>query len=313
MTPEAGETSTRSFLRQLKVAAHPDSYENDYLGGVKTFDREANRYGRNYSYANDFNNQRPTWPLANPELNVNTGATDESFVAVDAVGMGAPMHYRVVDTKTREYVTRQMHQEDAEQIAHELNQVKFMALQESGPTRKHFQATANIVRAIEDPKRRQEFADHHAALFATQNPRFDHAKWHAACGTQHVKVEQRNEAKIPSTALQEGLFQPLNPKYLDALNKSITHARNFTMDGGKYQSTNTDITAMAAFKATTLLQERSKAKFEDKPLTEQDAVRSRQSKANPRPNQSRLERLVTGASSDKEFLNEMNSRSLLPK
>ena len=69
MTPEACETSTRGFLKQLKVAAHPDPYGNDYLGGVKAYDREANRHGYNYSYKNDFNNQRPVWPLANPSLN----------------------------------------------------------------------------------------------------------------------------------------------------------------------------------------------------------------------------------------------------
>ena len=53
------------------------------------------------------------------------------------------------------------------------------------PTRKDFRDVANTVRAIEDPKKRQEFADHHADIFSKQNPRFDHSKWHAACGTLH--------------------------------------------------------------------------------------------------------------------------------
>ena len=52
-------------------------------------------------------------------------------------------------------------------------------------TRKHFQDVANTVRAIEDPSKRQEFANHHASIFASQNPRFDHARFHAACGTRH--------------------------------------------------------------------------------------------------------------------------------
>jgi hypothetical protein len=76
-----------------------DGFSADHY---KAFDREKNRYGYNYSAKNDFNNQKPEWPLANPELNVNSGATDESrvFEAVDAVGMGAFTHYRVLNKLT---------------------------------------------------------------------------------------------------------------------------------------------------------------------------------------------------------------------
>jgi hypothetical protein len=123
MTPLPGETSTKSFLKKLTVAQYADPYGNDYLGGVKAFDREANRYGYNYSAKNDFNNQKPEWPLANPSLNVNTGRTDESrvFEAIDAVGLGALIHWRVLNTLTGEYVTKQVHKEDATRIARDLN------------------------------------------------------------------------------------------------------------------------------------------------------------------------------------------------
>jgi hypothetical protein len=50
-------------------------------------------------------------------------------------------------------------------------------------TRKHFREVANTVRAIEHPGVRQEYADHHASIFARSNPRFSHEKFHAACGT----------------------------------------------------------------------------------------------------------------------------------
>jgi hypothetical protein len=92
----------------------------------------------------------------------------------------------------------------------------------------------------------------------------------------------------------------------------MTYQQDFTMDGGKYQSTDTSITAMADFRATALLQERNKQKFEGKTgMTEQDAVRSRQAKANPRPNQARIEKLESGISSDADFLNGINTRSLI--
>lgn len=52
-------------------------------------------------------------------------------------------------------------------------------------TRKDFKATADIVKMIKDPETRQSVANAHAQEFAKGNPRFDHAKFHAACGTKH--------------------------------------------------------------------------------------------------------------------------------
>lgn len=58
-------------------------------------------------------------------------------------------------------------------------------LDESYPTKKHFIQVAKIISQIADPKARQQMANDRGAEFAAQNPRFDHARWHAACGTQH--------------------------------------------------------------------------------------------------------------------------------
>lgn len=52
-------------------------------------------------------------------------------------------------------------------------------------SRKHFQAVAATIKAISDPEKRQEHADMHAETFAHLNKRFDHAKFHAACGTKY--------------------------------------------------------------------------------------------------------------------------------
>lgn len=121
MTPRAGEHAIKEFLRKLEVAKHPDPFGNDGYSAdkYKAFDREANRYGRNYSYKNDYNNQTPSRPLANPTLNVDTG--NKAFEAVDSVGMGVPMHFRVVNKLTNEYVTKPIHKEEALQIASDLN------------------------------------------------------------------------------------------------------------------------------------------------------------------------------------------------
>jgi hypothetical protein len=76
-------------------------------------------------------------------------------------------------------------------------------LDEGYPTRKHFQAVANTVRAIADPAKRQQMADHHADLFSKMNPRFDHERFHAAAGTKTKKMISRNEDKSSKSFCRE--------------------------------------------------------------------------------------------------------------
>lgn len=52
-------------------------------------------------------------------------------------------------------------------------------------TRKHFQQVADIIKAHPDAEKRKELAHHHAAIFAKQNPRFDHKKFFAAAGVPY--------------------------------------------------------------------------------------------------------------------------------
>ena len=48
------------------------------------------------------------------------------------------------------------------------------------PTRKHFQQVADVIRTHPDAAKRKELAAHHAGIFKTQNPRFDHKRFYAA-------------------------------------------------------------------------------------------------------------------------------------
>lgn len=66
------------------------------------------------------------------------------------------------------------------------------AIVEGGPTRKHFQQTADLLKNIPDEAKRKELAQHHAGLYKAQNPRFDRAKFMAASGV--------NEALEPGSA-----------------------------------------------------------------------------------------------------------------
>lgn len=68
--------------------------------------------------------------------------------------------------------------------------MKEETLDEGGPTRKHFRQTAELIKAIEHPEKRKEMANHHASLYAQQNPRFDRAKFMAAAGVNEEVVSE---------------------------------------------------------------------------------------------------------------------------
>ena len=60
------------------------------------------------------------------------------------------------------------------------------AIVEGGPTRKHFQQVADLLKNIPDEAKRKELAQHHAGLFKQQNPRFDHKRFYAAAGVSEA-------------------------------------------------------------------------------------------------------------------------------
>jgi hypothetical protein len=79
---------------------------------------------------------------------------------------------------------------------------------EEAVSRKDFKSVASTVAAIESPEKRQEFADHHAKIFAAANPRFDHAKFHAACGTKAKTNESVEETQVETQKIDLGaLFE----------------------------------------------------------------------------------------------------------
>jgi hypothetical protein len=58
-------------------------------------------------------------------------------------------------------------------------------------SRQHFQYVADLLKDIEDPIKRTEYAKHHSAIFQHFNPRFDHAKFMAAAGVNEAVEEGR--------------------------------------------------------------------------------------------------------------------------
>jgi len=56
-------------------------------------------------------------------------------------------------------------------------------------SRQHFQYVADLLKDIEDPIKRAEYAKHHSAIFQHFNPNFDHAKFIAAAGVNEAVEE----------------------------------------------------------------------------------------------------------------------------
>jgi len=69
------------------------------------------------------------------------------------------------------------------------------AIVEGGPTRKHFQQVADLIKNVEHPDKRKELAQHHAGIFKQQNPRFDRAKFMSAAGVTESVDEAAQAAE----------------------------------------------------------------------------------------------------------------------
>lgn len=59
-------------------------------------------------------------------------------------------------------------------------------------SRKDFQMAAALIKANPNATDRQTLANHHAHVFAQSNPQFDHAKFHAAAGTQYSHISNQD-------------------------------------------------------------------------------------------------------------------------
>ena len=67
---------------------------------------------------------------------------------------------------------------------------------EEAVSRKHFQQVADLIKGHESQEKRNELASHHAGIFAKQNPRFDHGRFHKAAGsTAHEAPKKMEEAR----------------------------------------------------------------------------------------------------------------------
>lgn len=140
--PHPSETGVNAFLRQLKVQTHPEPFGNDWLGGVKQFNRKPH-----YGKANvDVNAMSAVNQLANPRLRVSN-ENEAIFSAVDAVGLSQRHQYKIVNNLTSEYCSSFMNCEDAEQACIELNGEMAQLIQDQNVIVTEFNSKSQRTRA----------------------------------------------------------------------------------------------------------------------------------------------------------------------
>lgn len=64
-------------------------------------------------------------------------------------------------------------------------------------TRKHFQQVADLIKTHDSHDKRKELAQHHAEIFAKQNPRFDKSRFYKAANVQIEEGKQPETDNVP--------------------------------------------------------------------------------------------------------------------
>jgi len=87
------------------------------------------------------------------------------------------------------------------------------AIVEGGPTRKHFQQVADLIKEIPDEQKRKELAQHHAGIFKSQNPRFDHARFYKAAGVNEESLDEVLTKSDSASKWISDFVKSDNPKF----------------------------------------------------------------------------------------------------
>ena len=71
-------------------------------------------------------------------------------------------------------------------------------------SRKHFQQVADLIKTHDSQEKRKELAQHHASIFKTQNPRFDHAKFMKAAGVNEGSWAEEVDTNVRTQDMLKG-------------------------------------------------------------------------------------------------------------
>jgi len=89
-------------------------------------------------------------------------------------------------------------------------------------TRQHFQHTADLLKHIEDPAKRMELAKHHAGIFKSSNPRFNHEKFMKACN-----CDEGIAGQAAGTIAGGAIGGPIGAAIGGAIGNNLTNEEDF--------------------------------------------------------------------------------------
>jgi hypothetical protein len=115
------------------------------------------------------------------------------------------------------------------------------SIEESYPTKQHFEQMAALIKSHDDEKKRSDLAHHHAGIFKGQNPRFDHKKFMHACGVHESavceEVEQIDELSkgtlasyVPKAARSARIHGQISSEYKSAADRARKSSMKDSLD-----------------------------------------------------------------------------------
>ena len=175
MTPLKNEIGSKALLSMHPMSKVKDAFGNLGFSADKYtyFPRGENRYGKEAEFKDPSQayNSAGGFPLMSPLINVNCGnggnanlakklPSGRAFESVDGVGIGSLVHYRVLNKLTGEYVTGQIHKEQADEIANDLNQTMHQTLAENPELIKEFEPATSMPSEIPATPLEEGLNDH---------------------------------------------------------------------------------------------------------------------------------------------------------
>jgi hypothetical protein len=172
-TPEAKAGDEKKFVKFHKTEKFRDVAGNKCdvynASNVKTHDRESTRQG----HGPDEDDHDDSFSPKNEEEDRTTHNKFSPKKDADKKGPNTPDFKAMVSNAVKRHKGVIKKSGLGEET-----------LDEGGPTRKHFRATAETVSAIEHEGKRKEHASAHADRYARENPRFNRSKFMQACGVK---------------------------------------------------------------------------------------------------------------------------------
>lgn len=108
--------------------------------------------------------------------------------------------------ETEEEVLTESVEEEVEEIEVHEDDAQEEEVVSEGPTRKDFQMVADLIKNAE-PAKKAELAQHHADVFAKQNPRFDKERFMAACGVEESVATEEEVVEYYDPAHVAGIVK----------------------------------------------------------------------------------------------------------